>query len=137
MIDRCDIVYLTHSHIDHFINIAHIPHRIMMDRFYSFSRDLLTEHEGLFMADDVEILPTPGHSVDHSSLLIGRTLIAGDLFWWSENYPVPDSIEKLLDLPDPFATDLKALKRSREASLDIADILVPGHGCPIDIRALR
>ncbi|MDG6225630.1 MAG: MBL fold metallo-hydrolase [Candidatus Thermoplasmatota archaeon] len=141
MVERCDIIYLTHSHIDHYMNAGSIPHKAMMDRFYTFEGDRLTEH-GLTIPDtDIEIIPTPGHSVDHSSLLIktdqGRTLIAGDLFWWPDAAPAPATRKELLTLPDLFATDLKDLGRSRTAVLEKADIIIPGHGAPVNIQALR
>ena len=141
LIDRCDIIYLTHSHIDHYMNAGSIPHDAMMDRFYTFEGDRLTEHGLNIPGTGIEIIPTPGHSVDHSSLLVetdeGRTLIAGDLFWWPDVAPAPATRKELLTLPDLFATDLKDLGRSRSAVLEKADIIIPGHGAPVNIRALR
>lgn len=137
----CDVIFLTHSHIDHYMNVGSIPHGKVMDRFYVFQDDLLTEHSGTIPGTDIKVIPTPGHSLDHSSLLFesdGRCiLVAGDLFWWSEGAPVPRTKEDLLSLPDPYADDLKKLKESRVRALEIADMMVPGHGIPIDIPSLR
>jgi glyoxylase-like metal-dependent hydrolase (beta-lactamase superfamily II) len=137
----CDVIYLTHSHIDHYMNVAAIEHRTVMDRFYIFEGDRLTEHTGTIPGTDIEIIPTPGHSPDHSSLLFRsegkRILVAGDLFWWSEGAPIPRTREDLISLPDPFADDLKKLRENRVRALDMADILIPGHGSPISIPSLR
>jgi glyoxylase-like metal-dependent hydrolase (beta-lactamase superfamily II) len=136
----CDVIYLTHSHIDHYMNAGAIPHSSMMDRFYIFEGDQLTEHSGTIPGTRVRILPTPGHSLDHSSLLFdadgGPVLVAGDLFWWSTSQPTPGTREDLLSLPDPFADDLKKLKESRIRALEMAKILIPGHGRMLDIPSL-
>jgi glyoxylase-like metal-dependent hydrolase (beta-lactamase superfamily II) len=137
----CDVIFLTHSHIDHYMNLGSIPHGSAMDRFYVFEGDLLTEHSGTIPGTDIRIIPTPGHSFDHSSLLFEsggrRILVAGDLFWWGSDAPAPNTREELISLPDPFADDLKKLKENRVRALDIADVVVPGHGSPIDIPSLR
>jgi len=141
LIDRCDVVYLTHSHIDHYLNAPLIPHGAIMDRFYTFTDDMLEEHDLVIPGTSIELLPTPGHSVDHSSLLVGTdagtVLVAGDLFWWPDDARPPEAIEDLIGLPDPFATDREALISSRRTALEGADLIVPGHGRTMDIRALR
>jgi glyoxylase-like metal-dependent hydrolase (beta-lactamase superfamily II) len=137
----CDFIYLTHSHIDHYMNVGMIEHKAIMDRFYIFEGDRLTEHAGTIPGTGIDIMPTPGHSLDHSSLLFRsegkRILVSGDLFWWGEGAPIPTTEEELLSLPDPFADDLKKLRDSRVRAMGIADILIPGHGRSVSNPSLR
>lgn len=54
--------------------------------------------------------------------------IAQDVFWWEDGKQETDSVQKLLDLQDPFASDPEALQQSRKLVLDLADWIIPGHG---------
>ncbi|XP_003230719.1 LOW QUALITY PROTEIN: metallo-beta-lactamase domain-containing protein 1 [Anolis carolinensis] len=77
-------------------------------------------HEG-----HLEVLPTPGHTAADVSLLVrgtdlGDVLLAGDLF---EREGDEGVWEELSEDPPKQA-------RSRARALEVADVIVPGHGGP-------
>jgi len=78
------------------------------------------------------IMKTPGHSMDHASLVVptkGKTyVVAGDVFWWAEDEEQLTDRKSLLNKKDPLAVDEKALRKSRENILAVADLIIPGHG---------
>jgi len=82
---------------------------------------------------NIEVIHTPGHTPEHSSLLIYINkltyAVAGDLIWWAS-----ERKEKLLHLPDPFAYDMDELVKSRENLLDKADFIIPGHGNMVKVK---
>ena len=82
---------------------------------------------------EIEVIKTPGHSPEHSSLIAktkdkGIIAVSTDVFWWEDGNQKSDTIEELMTLKDPFAADEKALHESREKILKIADWIIPGHG---------
>jgi glyoxylase-like metal-dependent hydrolase (beta-lactamase superfamily II) len=89
-------------------------------------------HKDFIPNTHIEILLTPGHSPEHSSLLVttedGAVCIAQDVFWWEDGKQKSDSEKELLELEDPFATDAGALLASRKLVLEKADWIIPGHG---------
>jgi len=105
-----NFVFLTHYHPDHILNICIFP-----------------DANGTPFGKNIEVMHTPGHTPEHSSLLVyinrSTYAIAGDLIWWA----FPER-EKMLNLPDPFAYDLDVLIKSREELLHKADFVIPGHG---------
>lgn len=128
-----DIIYLTHYHIDHILNIRMFPNHIIYDGEIQWDKDNEILYQSNIPGTDIQIIKTPGHSTEHTSLLVktedqGIVCIAADLFWWEDGKQKSDTLEDLLNLKDPFATDEKALKESRKKILDIADWIIPGHG---------
>ena len=123
-IDDINYVFTTHEHIDHTRDIALFKNAEIIDIWGFHKGD---EHR-FFEDDEYEITPgitrvaTPGHGINHSSLLVetnqGIICVAGDL-WWYENF-TPKK--------DPYATSQKDLEKSREMIKKIADYIVPGHG---------
>ena len=75
---------------------------------------------------------TPGHADEHCSLLIetekGKIVIAGDVFWWRDNNEQKIDKKSIIKQEDPYANNKKALTKSREKLLEIADYIIPGHG---------
>lgn len=122
-----NFVFLTHYHPDHILNICIFPDAKMVDGYYTYEGKKGTEHDGTPFGKNVEVMHTPGHTPEHSSLLVyinrSTYAIAGDLIWWA----FPER-EKMLNLPDPFAYDLDVLIKSREELLHKADFVIPGHG---------
>lgn len=76
---------------------------------------------------------TPGHTPEHSSLLVyidgDIYSIAGDLIWWA----FPER-EKMVNLPDPFAYSMDEVVKSRRKFLEKADFIIPGHGKMVRMR---
>jgi|SRR3989344_1831786 len=75
----------------------------------------------------------PAILLKHAALIfeeddLGTVCIAQDVFWWEDGKQDTSSLEVLMNLHDPFASDVAALKESRGKVLEIADWIVPGHG---------
>ncbi len=125
-------IYLTHYHPDHFLNIKLFPKLDIVDGDIVWSDDMETFHQGNLGINGIEILKTPGHAPEHTSLLIdtdeGKVCIAQDVFWWEDGKQKSDNEEDLLNLKDPFATDREAQIESRKLVLEKADWIIPGHG---------
>lgn len=135
-IDDIDIIYLSHYHPDHFLNIRLFPNAQILDgevQWFTDSEERF--HEEFIPETEVKILQTPGHSAEHTSLLIeteskGTVCIAQDVFWWKDGLQKTDDYDELINLEDEFASDMKSLRDSRKKVLEIADWIIPGHGKP-------
>lgn len=133
-----DIVFLTHLHLDHIVNV-HLFNKSMImlklikgeypgqiQRLNQGTLERTEIKDGVEIAKDVECLLTPGHSGDMVSLIVntdkGRIVIAGDA--------IPN--KKMADLnnePLPaLIVDMNDFNKSRKKILEIADYIVPGHG---------
>jgi glyoxylase-like metal-dependent hydrolase (beta-lactamase superfamily II) len=120
-------VVLSHHHPDHALNVALFPAARVHDHWaiYDFGgRWDDVEAEGRVLAPSVRLLRTPGHSSEDISTHVG-TEDASVVFthlWWTADGPVED----------PYAPDPALLHASRARVLDLADIIVPGHGMPFE-----
>jgi glyoxylase-like metal-dependent hydrolase (beta-lactamase superfamily II) len=136
-----DIVLLTHLHLDHTLNSYLFRRAIIMDPEMINEGYITYPHYGKVPGTDMEILSTPGHTADHSSLVLesedGLTMICGDLFWWTEEIDPPMDRITALNLPDDLSLDKELLLESRKRALDLqADLYIPGHGEPFQILKL-
>lgn len=117
--DDVKTVFLTHSHIDHFVNVGMFPKATIVEYFGSWKNDTVKDCP-TNLTKNIQILETPGHSFSGLTLLvktsIGTIAVCGDVFW-KENYPKVDK----------YADNLKKLKESRKKVLRLADYIVPGH----------
>ena len=127
-----DLIFVTHTHLDHILNLRLFPEVDVCDLNYIHRGDEEIPYGKLVPGTKVEVLPTPGHSPDHASLLVpvdGEVwLVAGDLFWWHNDAVQKIDRESLLALEDDFASDPVALRSSRIMALERADVVIPGHG---------
>lgn len=118
-IDDVNIVYITHSHMDHYRNIGMFPRAKALDYWGWWIGDVAEDYTD--PSQNIKMIKTPGHSIDGTTLLVeteqGTVAICGDVFW-KENYPEND----------PYAVDAKKLKESRKKVLALADFIIPGHG---------
>ena len=135
--DQIDYVISTHGHADHignnnlFLNATHIVGFSISkhDEFYlhPFDKGVSYFIEGKNKNDQIEIIPTPGHTLDSISVLMKTknnetVAITGDLF------------EKKEDLLDPNIWLDAGSENSKEQNiqrlkiLGVADLIVPGHG---------
>lgn len=131
-VEDIDILFLSHYHPDHFININLFPNLDIHDGTMVWRDDEEYSYSGMIPTTHIEVLPTPGHSPEHAALLVktdeGIVCIAQDVFWWEDGKQNSDTEQALMDLEDPFALDREALVQSRTLVLDKADWIIPGHG---------
>lgn len=118
-------VVLSHHHPDHALNVALFPAARVHDHWaiYDFAgRWDDVEAEGRVLAPSVRLLRTPGHSAEDISTLAGteRGIVIFTHLWWNAAGPADD----------PFAPDHAVLHASRGRVLELADLVVPGHGEP-------
>ena len=127
-----DIVFLTHYHLDHILNIRLFPHNDIYDGTSINRDDKITEYSGNIPRTSIRVIPTPGHAHEHCSLLVeteqGNVVIAGDVFWWQDQEEQRTDKESLMKHEDPFVEHTEELVESRKKLLEIADYIVPGHG---------
>lgn len=129
-----DIMFLTHHHLDHTLNIRLFPDcDILLDGDKMNETDRIFSYSENIPGTDIKVVPTPGHTFDHASLLVetekGKIVIAGDLFWWIDEEDQKTDYKSLMDHKDPGGVkDEKALQESREKIFKMADWIIPGHG---------
>jgi glyoxylase-like metal-dependent hydrolase (beta-lactamase superfamily II) len=127
-----DIVFLTHYHPDHVLNIRLFPDKDIYDGSTIYSDDNEKEFSETIPGTKIKIISTPGHASEHVSLIVktreGIVCVAGDLWWWMDTVKQKTDTKSLLSLKDPFVKDERALLNSRKRILKIADIIIPGHG---------
>src|SRR3989339_341831 len=114
-----NIVFITHSHIDHYRNIGMFPEAKTLEYFGLWDKNTVQDWQEQF-SKDIKIIKTPGHSLDGLTLLVktsdGTVAVCGDVFW-KKDFPENDQ----------YATDGEKLKESRKAVLASAGWIIPGH----------
>ena len=125
-IDDIDIVFITHSHIDHYRNIGMFPKAKTLEYYGLWDKNTVDDWKEQF-TDDIRIIKTPGHNYDSLTLLVktdkGIFAVCGDVFW-KENFPEDD----------PYASDKEKLEESRKKVLEMADWVIPGHGPIFEVK---
>lgn len=133
-IEDIDYIILTHTHVDHCILAGIFENaKILNDSELNSFDGRIIEHKGKIPNTDIKIIKTPGHDQFHCSVLVetedlGKVVIAGDVFWWEDDEEQKTDKKSLLEHKDPYVKDKKALRKSREKVLNIADYIIPGHG---------
>ncbi|KAG7464665.1 hypothetical protein MATL_G00168120 [Megalops atlanticus] len=131
--DDISIVVGTHGHSDHVGNLGLFPGAMLVvgcdvsqgDRYLP---NQLAEGRPYPIDDNVSIIPTPGHTGRDVSVLVkgtpvGTVLVAGDLF---EHCADEDTWRELSE--NPVVQEV-----SRQEALQIADVIIPGHGAPFRV----
>jgi len=143
-----DILFITHWHADHFMNrgIFKDAEIFMLDEAIERHHlDFTGVAPGERIADGVIVLPTPGHTMDHASLLVrtenlryttrsnsgGRIMgignvslvVAGDALVSPACY----CTGKVWHYNQDFFSEEAALASMRKIQ-EIADYIIPGHG---------
>jgi glyoxylase-like metal-dependent hydrolase (beta-lactamase superfamily II) len=128
-----DYVFLSHGHPDHIL-LAGIFERakfITTDANLMYDGDSSSEFNAHALGKDIEIIKTPGHVVEHLSLLVstpnGKVAVAGDVIWWA------DGEDQIIDInqkdhSQAKGMDAEKLVESRKKLLSLADYIIPGHG---------
>jgi len=127
-----DLIFLTHHHIDHILNVRLFPETDLCD-VTDYNRDgKIITHDGKIPGTNIKIVKTPGHATEHASLIIetekGKVCIGGDLVWWIETEEQKTTREEILNKKDPCAVNVDQLKESRQKILGQVDYIIPGHG---------
>lgn len=115
-------VVVSHHHPDHTINVALFPNARVHDHWAIYERDewISRPAEGFEVAEGVTLWETPGHTVQDITTIVsdGDRTVAFTHLWWHEAGPVED----------PYAVDPAALHEGRDRVLEVATLIVPGHG---------
>jgi glyoxylase-like metal-dependent hydrolase (beta-lactamase superfamily II) len=121
-------VFLTHHHPDHTVNAALFPQAAVVDFWASYHGAEWTDHggDGHLLSPHVSVILTPGHTAEDATLLVETDdgVVACTHLWWRADR-TPDI--------DPLADDQASLEASRARVLEVADIVVPGHGPPFRV----
>jgi glyoxylase-like metal-dependent hydrolase (beta-lactamase superfamily II) len=118
-------VFVTHHHIDHTRNIGMFPAATVIDTDSTYAGNLWAEHsgDGFALTPEITVIQTPGHSAECASLVVQTSegiVVLTHAWWFADMTPAED----------PLAVDQGQLEKSRARILEIADIVIPGHGAP-------
>ena len=132
-----DIVFVTHYHLDHTLNVGLFPEAELYDGDGLYRGDTIIEYSDVIPGTSLQVLFTPGHTYEHWSLIarVDERLIgiAGDVFWWWDHEEQESDHNGLIRHIDESALDMDELMRSRQILFDFADYIIPGHGKPFEV----
>jgi glyoxylase-like metal-dependent hydrolase (beta-lactamase superfamily II) len=116
-----DVVF-SHHHPDHTVNAALFPAARIHDHWAIYDGDLWISREadGARLSPSVALIASPGHTGEDITTLAAAPngVHACTHAWWAADGPAVD----------PLGTDQGALAASRARILDIATVIIPGHG---------
>jgi glyoxylase-like metal-dependent hydrolase (beta-lactamase superfamily II) len=116
-----DVVF-SHHHPDHTVNAALFPAARIHDFWAVYDGDLWISRdaEGTELSPSIRLIATPGHSDQDISTVASTAdgVYVCTHAWWAAQGPADD----------PFSPDQSVLARSRQRILDIASVIIPGHG---------
>ena len=120
--DEITDVIFSHHHPDHTLNGALFPKARFHDFWAIYRADRWEGRpaEGFALSPSIHLLETPGHSPQDITTMVSTSegTVAFTHLWWSATGPAED----------PLASDPIALHRNRVRVLEIASLIVPGHG---------
>lgn len=139
--DDIDLIYITHLHGDHyrsarlFPNIRWLAYGKEIEHWRErmsngsdkdiFEKLEPIEHE---VHTDITIIPTPGHTLGHTSVLFHngeqKVLIAADAILCREYYEHRTV--------HPLSEDVEMALQSLDHASTLADRIIPGHDAPFD-----
>jgi glyoxylase-like metal-dependent hydrolase (beta-lactamase superfamily II) len=115
-------VVISHHHPDHTINVGMFPHARVHDHWavYHYEDWDSRPAEGFLVSPSMLLWETPGHTPQDITTLVGteQGLVAFTHLWFYSSGP-PE---------DPYATDPAGIHRGRARVLEVAGLIVPGHG---------
>ncbi|KAE8279171.1 Metallo-beta-lactamase domain-containing protein 1 [Larimichthys crocea] len=130
-----NVVVGTHGHSDHVGNLSLFPTALMIVGYDVSEGDTyratgLSAGRVYCIDEHVSVVPSPGHTGQDVSVQVkgtsaGTVLVVGDLF---ESCSDEDSWRDL-------SMNIVVQEVSRQEALNIADVIIPGHGLPF--RVLR
>jgi len=123
-----DVVF-SHHHPDHTLNAALFPQARFHDVWAIYQGDTWKDRaaEQYDLSASIRLIETPGHSPQDITTLVGTPegVVAFTHLWWSAQGPAED----------PLASDIQSLHAQRKRVLQIATLIVPGHGAPFTPNA--
>src|SRR4051812_19886062 len=121
--DVTDVIF-SHHHPDHTLNAALFPNARVHDHWAIYRNDTwqMRPAEGFELSGSIRLIETPGHTPQDVTTLVGTAegVIALTHLWWTRQGPAED----------PFASDSAGIHVARARVLDIAGMIIPGHGAP-------
>jgi glyoxylase-like metal-dependent hydrolase (beta-lactamase superfamily II) len=121
--DVTDVI-VSHHHPDHTMRIALFPNAAVHDHWaiYRGTDWEDADAEGRELTPSVRLIRVPGHTAQDIAVVAGTEggIVVFTHLWWDRDGPAED----------PTAEDSDALHASRRRALDVADVIVPGHGAP-------
>jgi glyoxylase-like metal-dependent hydrolase (beta-lactamase superfamily II) len=116
-----DVVF-SHHHPDHTVNAALFPAARVHDFWAIYDGDLWISRdaEGFELSPSIRLIATPGHTDQDISTVASTSdgVYVCTHAWWGADGPADD----------PFSPDQAILAGSRARVLDIATVIIPGHG---------
>lgn len=117
-------VIVSHHHPDHTVNVGLFGEARVHDHWAVYHHDVWDSRpaEGFAVSPSVVLWETPGHTPQDISTVIGTPaglVVATHLWFYAAGPP-----------EDPYATDADALHRGRSRVLEVAGLVIPGHGAP-------
>lgn len=118
-----DIVF-SHHHPDHTLNAALFPNARYHDYWAIYQGDECKSRpaDGFLVSPSIRLIATPGHTPQDITTLVGTAagIVVCTHLWCDAQGPSDD----------PLATDLAALHAGRNRVLQLATLIIPGHGAP-------
>ena len=115
-------VVLGHHHPDHTIHAGHFPNAAVHDHWaiYRGTDWEDSECDGRVLSPSVVLARTPGHTAEDLATVVGTPdgIVVCTHCWFNSETSIDD------ESPD----DAEQLRAARAAILEIADLIIPGHG---------
>jgi len=119
--DVTDVVF-SHHHPDHTLHAALFEEASFHDHWAIYRNDTWTSRpaEGFAVSPSVRLWATPGHTPQDITTLAATPdgIVAFTHLWWFEAGP-PE---------DPLAVDPPSIHSGRARVMEVANLIVPGHG---------
>ena len=116
-------VFLSHHHPDHTMNVALFQSAEVVDFWARYVDDLWLDMpgDGYRLSPKTQLWLTPGHTQEDATLIVEADdgVYAMTHLWWHADRG-PEI--------DPFADDQAAIEAGRARVLEVADVVIPGHG---------
>lgn len=122
-VDPADVtdIILSHHHPDHTMNIALFPSVRVHDHWAVYENDIWTSRpaEGFAVSAAVSLMETPAHTPQDTTTVVQTDdgTYAFTHLWWNESAA-----------EDPLAAQPELLQPYRDRVLEVATVIVPGHG---------
>jgi glyoxylase-like metal-dependent hydrolase (beta-lactamase superfamily II) len=127
--DAVTHVFLSHHHPDHTMNVALFQNAEVVDFWARYRDDLWLDMpgDGYRLSPKAQLWLTPGHTGEDASLIVEADdgVYAMTHLWWHQDR-TPEV--------DPFAEDQDAIAAGRARVLEVADVVIPGHGGPFRVE---